>query len=165
MTAGDPGDHLSPRGPAYPAGPPAGSVAGTPSAAPGSSTGSETRSLGEIVGEITTDLSDLFKAEVELAKTELKQEAARTGKAAGMLGAAGFAAFMLVLFLSITLMWLLDNVIVLELAALIVALIWGIAAAVLYSIGRKNLKKANPQLPQTQQTLKEDAQWARAQSS
>lgn len=125
----------------------------------------ETRSLGEIVGEITTDLSDLFKQEVELAKTELKQEATRAGKGAGMLAGAGFAAFMLVLFLSIALMWLLDNVVMLELAALIVALLWGIAAAVLALVGRKNLKRANPQLPQTQQTLKEDAQWAKAQRS
>jgi uncharacterized membrane protein YqjE len=162
VTAGGPGDPLSSSGPAYPAAPPA-----TPasSGAHSETRSTETRSLGEIVGEITTDLSDLFKAEVELAKTELKQEAARTGKAAGMLGAAGFAGFMLVLFLSITLMWLLDNVIKLEFAALIVALLWGIAAAVLYSVGRKNLKKANPQLPQTQQTLKEDAQWAKAQRS
>ena len=31
--------------------------------------------------------------------------------------------------------------------------------------GRKALKESNPQLPKTQQTLKEDAQWARAQKS
>lgn len=152
MTAGGPGAPVDPLAPGGHAAPP-------------DHTGNETRSLGEIVGEITTDLSDLFKAEVELAKTELRQEATRAGKGAGMLAGAGFAAFMLVLFLSITLMWLLDNVIKLEFAALIVAVLWGIAAAVLYGIGRKNLKKANPQLPQTQQTLKEDAQWARAQSS
>jgi hypothetical protein len=51
------------------------------------------------------------------------------------------------------------------LAALIVAAIWGIAAAVLAVIGRKKLQEANPQLPKTQQTLKEDAQWAKAQKS
>lgn len=123
----------------------------------------ETRGLGEIVGEITSDLSALFRQEIDLAKTELKQEATKAGKGAGMLAGAGFAAFMLVLFLSITLMWLLDNVVVLELAAFIVALVWGAAAAALALVGRKNLKKANPQLPQTQQTLKEDAQWAKAQ--
>lgn len=138
---------------------------GVPGHHPEHQASQETRGLGEIVGEITSDLSDLFRQEVELAKTELKQEATRAGKGAGMLAAAGFAAFMLVLFLSITLMWLLDNVIVLELAALVVALLWGAAAAVLTVVGRKKLKQANPQLPQTQQTLKEDAQWARAQRS
>lgn len=125
----------------------------------------ETRSLGEIVGEITTDLSALFKQEVELAKVELKQEATRAGKGAGMLAGAGLAGLMVLIFLSMTLMWLLDNVVVLELAAFIVTLLWGAVAGVLALVGRKNLKKANPQLPQTQQTLKEDAQWARAQRS
>lgn len=125
----------------------------------------DTRSLGEIVSEITTDLSALFKQEVELAKVELKQEATKAGKGAGMLAGAGVAGLMVLIFLSMTLMWLLDNVIVLELAAFIVTLLWGVIAGVLALVGRKNLKKANPQLPQTQQTLKEDAQWAKAQRS
>lgn len=126
---------------------------------------SETRSLGEIVGEITTDLSALFKQEVELAKVELKQEATKAGKGAGMLAGAGLAGLMVLIFLSMTLMWLLDNVVVLELAALIVTLLWAAVGAALALIGRKNLQQANPQLPITQQTLKEDAQWAKHPTS
>jgi hypothetical protein len=57
--------------------------------------------------------------------------------------------------------YLLDNWMPIELAALIVAVLWGIAAAVLAASGRKQIKEANPQLPTTQQTLKEDAQWAK----
>ena len=41
-----------------------------------------------------------------------------------------------------------------ELAALIVAVLWAVIAAVLAKRGRKELKEANPQLPQTQQTLR-----------
>ena len=125
----------------------------------------ETRSLGEIVGEITSDLSGLFKQEVELAKTELKQEATKAGKGAGMFAGAGIAALMLLVFISLALMFVLDNAVPVELAALIVALLWGAIAGVLALVGRKNLKQANPQLPKTQQTLKEDAQWAKAQRS
>lgn len=124
-----------------------------------------TRSLGEIVGEVTSDLSTLMKQELELAKVELKQEAAKAGKGAGMLAGAGIAALMLLIFLSMALMWLLDDFLILELAAFIVALLWGAIAATLALLGRKNLTNANPQLPQTQQTLKEDAQWAKTQSS
>ena len=139
-------------------------TATAPQQTPGGSS-TETRSLGEIVGEVTSDLSELFKKEVELAKVELKQEATRAGKGAGMLAGAGIAGLMVLLFLSMTLMWALDNVIKLEFAALIVTVLWAAIAGVLAMVGRKNLKKANPQLPQTQQTLKEDAQWARAQRS
>ena len=45
------------------------------------------------------------------------------------------------------------------------ALIWAVVTGVLASIGRTKLREANPQLPQTQQTLKEDAAWVRAQKS
>ena len=61
--------------------------------------------------------------------------------------------------------YLLDNWIPVELAAFIVALLWGIAAAVLAARGRKDFKEANPQLPLTQQTLMEDVQWAKTQKS
>jgi uncharacterized membrane protein YqjE len=124
-----------------------------------------TRSLGEILGEVTNDLSTLMKQELELAKVELKQEATKAGKGAGMLVGAGIAGLMLLIFLSMALMWLLDNVIILELAAFIVALLWAGIAATLAALGRKHLKNANPQLPKTQQTLQEDASWAKTQTS
>ncbi len=126
---------------------------------------SETRSLGEIVGEVTSDLSTLMKQELDLAKAELKQEATRAGKGAGILAGAGLAGHFMLIFLSLALMFVLDNVMPLELGALITAVVWGLAAGVLAVLGRKNLKNANPQLPQTQQTLKEDAQWAKTQTS
>lgn len=125
----------------------------------------ETRSLGEIVGEVTSDLSTLMKQELELAKVELKQEAGRAGKGAGMLAGAGVAGHFVLIFLSLALMYLLDDVMPVEVAALLTALLWGLVAAMLAVVGRSNLKKANPQLPVTQQTLKEDAQWARTQNS
>lgn len=124
-----------------------------------------TRSLGEIVGDISKDLSTLVRQEMDLAKTELKQEITKTGKGAGMLGAAGVAGLLTLFFLSLALTYLLDNWMPVELAALIVALIWGAVAAVLAVRGRNQVKQANPQLPTTQHTLKEDVQWAKAQKS
>jgi uncharacterized membrane protein YqjE len=125
----------------------------------------ETRSLGEIVSDITTDMSTLIHQEVDLAKTELKQEVTKAGKGAGMLGGAGLAGWFTLLFLSLALTWLLDNWMPVELAALITAVIWAVVAAVLAARGRKQLKAANPALPTTQQTLKEDVQWAKTQKN
>jgi len=113
-------------------------------------------SVGALISEVTSDLSTLMRQELELAKAELKVEAAKTGKAAGMLGSAGFAGYMLVLFLSIALWWGLGNLLDgYALGALIVAVLWGIAAAVLFSIGRKRMKDVNPKPERTVQTLKE----------
>ncbi|CUR57946.1 conserved hypothetical protein [metagenome] len=125
----------------------------------------ETRSLGDIVGDITRDMSTLVKQELDLAKSELKHEVTKVGKGAGLLGGAGAAGLLALFFVSLAFTYLLDNWMPVELAALIVAVLWGIVAAMMAALGRKDLKEANPQLPTTQQTLKEDVQWARTQKS
>ena len=123
------------------------------------------RSLGQIVGDLSTDLTTLVKQELELARTELKEEATKAGKGAGMLGGAGVSGLLALILASFALAYLLDNWMPVELAFLIVTILWAIVGAVLAARGRKELKNANPQLPETQQTLKEDAQWAKAQKS
>ena len=125
----------------------------------------ETRSVGQIVGDISQDMTLLIKQEMDLAKSEMKQEVAKLGKGAGMFGGAGVAGHLTLFFLSFALTYLLDNWMPVELAALIVAVLWGIVAAVLAMRGRQEIKQANPQLPTTQQTLKEDVQWAKTQKS
>jgi hypothetical protein len=131
----------------------------------GATAAGDDRSLGEIVGDLSHDLTTLVKQELELARTELKAEATKAGKGAGMLGGAGVAGLLALILGSFALAYLLDNWMPVELAFLIVTLLWAIVGAVLAARGRKELKNANPQLPETQQTLKEDAQWARAQKS
>ena len=125
----------------------------------------DTRSLGAIVGDMSRDLSTLVRQEMDLAKTELKQEVAQAGKGAGMFGGAGVAGHLALFFLSLALTFLLDNWMPVEVGALITAAVWGVAAAVLAARGRKEIKNANLQLPKTQTTLKEDARWAKAQTS
>lgn len=123
------------------------------------------RSLGEIVGDISHDLTSLVKQELELAKTELKEEAGKAGKGAGLLGGAGVAGLLALIFVSGALAYLLDSWIPRELAFLIVGLLWAVIGAILALSGRKAIRQVNPQLPETQQTLKEDAAWARAQKN
>ncbi len=119
----------------------------------------EPGSLGELIGDISNDLSTLFRKEVELAKAEIRQEATKAGKAAGMLGGAGFAGYMTVVLLSFAAVFGLGNVMDLGWAALIVAVLWAAAGAVLYTAGRKRLKDVDPVPRRTVDTLKEDARW------
>jgi uncharacterized membrane protein affecting hemolysin expression len=121
--------------------------------------------LGEIVGDISQDLSTLIRQEMDLATSEMKREVTKLGTGAGMFGAAGITGYLMLFFVSLALTYLLDNWMPLELAALLVALLWGIVAATLALLGRQKFKNANPQLPVTQQTLKEDAQWAKTQKN
>jgi len=122
-------------------------------------------SLGQIVGELAQDLSKLMRQELELAKVELREEAVKAGKAAGMLGGAGFAGYMTALLLSFALAYGLANVMDLGWATFIVALLWAIAGAVLFTIGRARMKQVAPKPERTVETLKEDAQWLRHPTS
>ena len=111
-------------------------------------------SLGELLGDVTRDLSTLMRQELELAKAEAKQSATKAGKGGGMLAGAGVAGHFVLLFLSLALMFALGALMPLGWAAVIVAVIWGIIAAVLASMGRKELKQIKG-MPQTGETLSE----------
>jgi len=113
------------------------------------------RSVGELISEVSNDLSTLMRQELALAKAELKVEAAKAGKGAGLLGGAGFAGYMVLLFVSIALWWALANVMDHGLAALLVAVLWAVAGGVLYTTGRRTLREINPQPERTVDTLKQ----------
>ncbi|MCD4852127.1 phage holin family protein [Arthrobacter sp. AK01] len=114
----------------------------------------ETLPLGELLGDLTRDVSTLMRQEVELAKVELKESATKAGKGAGMLGGAAYAGHITVLFLSIALWWALGQLVGLGWSAVIVGVIWGIIAAVLATLGRKELNTIKG-MPRTAQTVKE----------
>jgi hypothetical protein len=127
--------------------------------------GSDERSLGELLGDIADNLTTLVKQELDLAKTEAKQEVAKAGRGAGLLGGAGVTGHLALLFASLALMFLLDTWMHTALAALIVTVLWAIVAAVLGARGRKELQELNPKLETTQRTIKEDVQWAKEQKN
>ena len=68
------------------------------------------QSVGELIGDVTRDLSTLMRQELALAQAELKQEATKAAKGAGMFGGAGVAGYFVLLFLSIALWSGLFNV-------------------------------------------------------
>jgi len=118
-----------------------------------------TNSLGDLLGDVSRDISALFRQEVALAKAELTQSAKRAGKGAGLLGGAGVTAHLAVVFLSLTLMfllgWLFDRNVPAGLiwAALIVTVIWAIVAAILGVRGRNEVRTVQG-APQTVDTVK-----------
>lgn len=114
----------------------------------------DSNSLGELLSDVTRDLSTLMRQELELAKAEAKQSATRAGKGGGMLAGAGVAGHFVLLFLSIALWYALGELMGLGWSAVVVAVIWAIIAAVLASIGKKELKTVKG-MPQTVETVQE----------
>jgi len=123
------------------------------------------KSLGELFGELSGEFSELLQTQVELAKVELREEASKAGKTAGMFGAAGGAAYFAVLLLSFALAWGLANVMNEGWAFFIVGALYAIAAAFLYSRARTRAKELDLVPKQTVASFKEDVQWARQKLS
>ncbi|PPF67556.1 hypothetical protein C5E16_08745 [Clavibacter michiganensis] len=113
-----------------------------------------TTSLGDLLGDVTKDVSTLMRQEIALAKAEIGDSAKKAGKGAGLLGGAGYAGVMAVLFLSVALMYALsywfDD---LAWAAVVVAVIWAVIGLVLYLQGRKQLETVQG-APRTAESVK-----------
>ncbi len=111
-------------------------------------------SVGELLADVSRDLSTLMRQEVELAKAEVKDSAAKAGKGAGMFAGAGVGGHMVLLFLSIALWWGIGDSTGHALSALIVAAIWAVIAAVLAVTGRKEMRTITG-LQRTAETAKQ----------
>ncbi len=111
-------------------------------------------SLGELFSRLTENLSILMRQEVALAKAEATESAKRAGSGIGMFAGGVVAALLFLIFLSTALMWGLASGMHVGWAALIVALLWAIAAAVLVWLGKKQMDEIKG-LPKTQESLQD----------
>jgi hypothetical protein len=118
------------------------------------------QSLGELFKAMSSELGELFRQEVQLAKLEATDEVKKSGVAVGAMAVGAIAALLFLTLASFALAELLDQGLNRALSFAIVALVWGIVAAVLVMSGRKKLQ-ALKGLPETKRSLEEDKQWAK----
>ena len=124
-------------------------------------TRAEDRSLSELVSEVTTEVGNLFRKEVELARVETSEQVSRAAKAGGMLGAAAVIGFLDLILFAFAAAWALSEIVPEDVAFLIVAIVFAVVAAVLAVAGKKRIASINPVPTQTVQTLKDDVQVAK----
>ena len=122
-------------------------------------------SIGDLLGRVTDDFSNLVRTHVELAKVEIKEEVTKAGKGAGMLGGAAVAGYLTLTLLSFAAAWGLSEVVPEGVAFLIVGLVWAAITGVLALRGKKELQEVRTPPPVTKQTIQEDVQWAKQQTS
>jgi uncharacterized membrane protein YqjE len=108
----------------------------------------EDRSVGELVQQLSNQTSTLVRQELKLAQTELQEKGKRMGIGAGMFGGAGIVALYgvgaLIAAAIIGLATLLEPWI----AAVIVGAVLLAVAGVLALIGRKQVERGTPPVPQ-----------------
>lgn len=118
------------------------------------------RSIPEILQDVLTNIQDIVRAEVRLAKAELGEELNRARAGGLLLGVGAVAAIFSALFLLLACVYVLGRIMPNWAAALIVAAAVGIAAAVTLGLGLKRLKTIEA-APKTAASLKENVRWAR----
>jgi uncharacterized membrane protein YqjE len=135
---------------------------GRPDGASGRPFATPEPSIGELLRRLSTDTSELVRQEVALAKAEMRRtgttlarDGARIGVAVGLalVGALALGAFAV-----LALGQLLDNY---WLAALIVGLVLLGIAYVVGNAAVADVKRRGLGAPQTAESLREDAVWAR----
>jgi uncharacterized membrane protein YqjE len=123
------------------------------------------RPFGELLKQLSEETTQLVHQEIELAKAELTHKTNQAGIGAALFGAAGAIGLLALAALTTCFILALDAAMPAWLAALIVAVVYGVVAAVLAMRGRAKVKQAVPPVPeQTIETVKEDLQWAKTQT-
>jgi hypothetical protein len=120
------------------------------------------RPFGAVVSSVFDGVRSLIRKEIELAKLELTEAAAVRAKGVGLMAAAGVVGVFALVFIAASGSAALDLVLPEWAAHLIVAGVFLLLAMALVLAGRRALRTA-PTPTKTQETLKEDARWAKQQ--
>jgi uncharacterized membrane protein len=125
------------------------------------------RSIGELFGQLTQDMTLLVRQEVQLARTEMSDKISRVTANLVSVGAGGFVAYLGGLALVGALILAIRDLANISLAwsALIVGAVLAIIGYVMLQKGLKELKRVDLAPRRTVETLKDDVQWAKEQTT
>jgi len=117
------------------------------------------RSVAEVLQDILHNLQEMVRAEIRLAKVEIREEARRAVSsgiwiAAGMIGAVSAWIFLLW-----TLAYALARRMPMWTATLVVAIVIGVAAVVLITGGILRARRIRPIPGRTVESVKENLEW------
>lgn len=105
----------------------------------------EERTLGKLVADATDDLSGIIRAEIALAKAEIREDVKRGAVGGGLFGAAGYLVMLASIVLVIAIAYgLVAAGVYPWLAFLIVAVVLLLLAGLLVLVGRSQVRKVGP---------------------
>ena len=120
------------------------------------------RSIPDVFHDIANHIQEIIRSEFVLAKTEAKEQAAKSIQPIIMVGTGAIFGFWCVGFLLLTIMFGIGLALAAWLSALIVCVLSGIIALALISMGISGFKRVRAP-ENTIRTVKENVQWAKEQ--
>jgi uncharacterized membrane protein YqjE len=118
------------------------------------------RPISTVLYDIVSNVQEIIRSEMRLARTEFSEELGRMRSAGLLLGAGALLAIFGVLFVLVAIVYALSLVIPAWAAALIVAVAVGALAGILLGAGLKRIKAVRA-APKTTASLKENVEWAK----
>src|SRR5262245_24321517 len=120
------------------------------------------KSAADLLKDIVTNVQEMVRSEVRLAKAELREETQKTMAAAKRLGIASVAAIFAVGFVLWSIAMLLARVLPFWIATLIIGVALGIIADVLFTQARREFHLPMPD--KTIGNVKENLEWMKDQT-
>lgn len=123
------------------------------------------RPFSELFSNIFGNVEDIVRSELKLAKTEVREDLAKSAHAAAWF-AAGLASALFALgFLLVTVFFLLLSIVPNWAAALIIAVPLGLVSTIIFQVGGANRKvQKNSQSVLADAPSKENLAWAKHQA-
>jgi hypothetical protein len=127
----------------------------------------DTRPLGDLISGLVSDISGLFRKEIELAKTEASAKVSNAASGLGMFAVGLVLAVGAIGVLLAAIVNGLGEVLVAQgfteanadaIASIVVSVVVGIAAWIAISRGLAIVRNTNPTLPRTANSLRRDAE-------
>lgn len=115
----------------------------------------------DLLGRLSDQFTTLLRQELELAKTEAKQEARTAARAGAGFGMAGLTGHMTLLFLSLAAAWGLAELVAPGIAFTIVGVVYALVTALLFSRAKKQADRLAPDLPETRASIRNDLDLAK----
>ena len=122
------------------------------------------RSVADVLRDIVGNIQEIVRAEVRLAKSEVREELTKVQNAGLLLGLGAIGGLFAVFFLLFSLVYALSIVVPNWAAALTVGAVLAITAAAILSVGMKRFGRVHPIPDRTIESVKENVQWAKQQS-
>jgi uncharacterized membrane protein YqjE len=110
--------------------------------------GPDTASTAELVRRAADQISTLVRDELAIAKAEVFEKATYAGRGVGLFGGAGLVSLYGVLAVLTAIVLLLARVMPAWGAALLVGIVLLLVAGVLALVGRSQVRRATPPVPQ-----------------
>jgi uncharacterized membrane protein YqjE len=123
----------------------------------------ENESTRSILQDVMNDVSNIMRAEVRLARAEIREDLQAVTRTATMLGGAAVSGLLAAGALTACVIAALALVMPVWLAALIVGVFLALVAGGFFAGGRARMKQIKPPLQETKEQVRGDYEWVKQQ--